>query len=116
MTPRILFIIASDPRVSARPAEAIRIAAGVGTWKKAHVEVCLWGPAVLCLSEYPDDLVDAENFEHYLPILGEWGWPVHVCQPGPLLNEIGQTPMPFEAIDADGLAALCAESNSVMRF
>ncbi len=116
MTPRILFIIESDPRVSARPAEAIRIAAGVGTWKKAHVEVCLWGPAVLCLSEYPDDLVDAENFEHYLPILGEWGWPVYASKGEPLLKEIGQSPVPMEEMDANSLAALCAQCHSVMRF
>jgi hypothetical protein len=49
MKPSALFIIRGDPRVSHRPAEAIRIAAGVGTWKKTDITVYLHGPAVLAL-------------------------------------------------------------------
>jgi len=32
--PKTLVMIETDPRTSPRPAEAIRIAAGIGAWKK----------------------------------------------------------------------------------
>ena len=64
MKRQALFIIGGDPRISARPAEAIRIAAGIGTWKKISVRIYLEGAAVLALSEFPDDLVD-ETIEPY---------------------------------------------------
>ena len=38
--PKTLVIIETDPRTSARPAEAIRIAAGIGVWKKTDVCQC----------------------------------------------------------------------------
>ena len=65
-----LFIISSDPRSSHRPAEAIRIAAGVGAWNSG-VEVYLAGPAVLMLTDKPGTLLDEENFTRYLPMLTE---------------------------------------------
>ena len=113
---KLLFIIASDPRLSARPAEAVRVAAGVGTWKKVGVTVYLRGPAVLALAEFPDDWVDADHYEHYLPLLGGLDAPVYVSQAEPLLAELGEARLPFKEIDDAALARLCAEHDSVMRF
>ena len=56
----VLLIIATDPRSSHRPAEAIRIAAGVGAWGRVEVTLYLHGPAVLALSDDTDALVDGE--------------------------------------------------------
>ena len=39
MKPRVLFIVTGDPRTSPRPAEAVRIAAGVVAWKRADIAV-----------------------------------------------------------------------------
>lgn len=114
--PRLLFIITSDPRTSARPAEAIRIAAGVGTWKKVEVSVYLRDAAVLALSEFADELVDEDNFTRYLPIVGEFGRPIYVQRAAPLLAEIGQAPLPFEEISDDALALLAAQQTAVTRF
>jgi hypothetical protein len=116
MNPCVLIIVTGDPRVSGRPAEAVRIAAGVGTWKRADITVYLRGPAVLALSEYPDDLVDEEDYTRYLPILGEWGRPVYVQRGAPLLAELGQATLPFEEIDDARLAGLAAQSHYVLRF
>jgi sulfur relay (sulfurtransferase) DsrF/TusC family protein len=116
MRHRVLFIIASDPRNNARPAEAIRVAAGVGAWKKVGVTVYLRGPAVLALAEFPDEWVDADNYENYLPLLGGLDSPVYVAQDEPLLRQLGEARLPYKEIDDAALARLCADHDSVMRF
>jgi hypothetical protein len=116
MKPSALFIVTGDPRASAKPAEAIRIAAGVGTWKKADIYVYLRGPAVLALSEYVDEFIDEDNFSRYLPIIGEFGRPIYVQRDAELLGELGEAPLDFEEIDDARLAQLAADCNYVLRF
>lgn len=116
MKPSALIIITGDPRSSAKPAEAVRIAAGVGTWKKADITVYLRGPAVLALSEYVDELIDEDNYSRYFPIVAEFGRPIYVQRGAELLGEIGESPMKFEEIDDAQLAQLAAASNYVLRF
>ena len=116
MKPSALFILTGDPRTSAKPAEAIRIAAGVGTWQKADIHVYLHGPAVLALSEYVDEFIDEDNFSRYFPIVGEFGRPIYVQRGAKLLAGISDSPLPFEEIDGSRLAALAAECNYVLRF
>src|SRR3954470_5204097 len=106
MKPSALFIITGDPRTSAKPAEAIRIAAGVGTWKKVDVTVYLRGPAVLALSEFVDEFIDEDNFSRYFPIVGEFGRPIYVQRGAPLLGDIGESPLKFEEVDDAQLAKL----------
>lgn len=116
MAPQILFLVTSDPRTSARPAEAIRIAAGIGAWKKADIVLYLHGPAVLALAEFTDELVDDDNFSRYLPILRDLGRPVYVQKGTAQLQELGESSMPMEELDAPGLAALAARATSLLRF
>lgn len=116
MPRRILFVVNGDPRTSARPAEAIRIAAGIGTWKKVEVTVVLAEAAVLALSEFPDDLVDEDNYVRYLPILAEWGRPVYVETGAPFLQDLGQTPVPYERVTVSQVAAMASASDCVLRF
>jgi hypothetical protein len=113
---KALFIVNSDPRTSPRPAEAVRIAAGVGTWRKVEVTLVLCEAAVLALSEFPDELVDEDNFTRYLPIVGEFGRPVYVETGAPLLEDLGQTPVSYERITVARLARLAADSDCVLRF
>src|SRR6185503_4571591 len=107
--PKVLIIVTGDPRSSAKPAEAIRIAAGVGTWKKADVTVYLRGPAVLALSEFVDEFIDEDNFSRYFPIVGEFGRPIYVQRGASLLGELGESPLKFEEVDDSRLAQLAAE-------
>jgi hypothetical protein len=77
--PKTLVIIETDPRTSARPAEAIRIAAGIGVWKKTDVTLLLRGPvAGYSLQEYVDELVDEDNFTRYLPLVAEFPRPIYL--------------------------------------
>ena len=116
MKPSTLFIVESDPRTTHRPAEGVRIAAGVSAWKKAEVTLYLRGPAVLALGEWVDELIEDDNFTRYLPILRDTGRPVYVEQSSPFLAELGEATMPFEAIDDSRLARLAAASSAVLRF
>lgn len=116
MKPRLLFLITSDPRTSPRPAEAVRIAAGVGAWKKAEVRLYARGAAVLALGEFAEDLQDGDNFTRYLPVLREAGLPIWVEKANPFLAELGAPALPTEEIDDGQLAAHCARSHHVLRF
>ena len=116
MPPTVLMLVTSDPRTSPRPAEAIRIAAGVGTWKKAAVKVYLHGPAVLALSEFADELVDEDNFNRYLPILRDLGHPVFVEAGSTHLADLGETPVPFQETNPAALATLLEQATSILRF
>lgn len=116
MKPRLLFIIASDPLTSHRPAEAIRIAAGIGVWKSVEVLVYLRNTAVLALSEFTDELVDDENYTRYLPMLGELGHPVYVQRGSPLLAQLSGSRLRFEEISERQLADFAAQSTSVVHF
>ena len=116
MNPSVMFVITSDPRNDPRPAEAIRIAAGVGVWKKVNVTVYLSGASALLLSEDVDGLVDQDNFTRYLPIIHEFGRPIFVQRGAPFLNQIGQSPVKYQEISEPELAALSAQKNYLIRF
>jgi len=114
--PLVLFLVTSDPRETHRPAEAIRVAAGLGTWKKADVRVYLRGPAIRALGEWVDDLVEEDNFTRYLPIVREWGHPIWVQAGAVDAADLGEATTPYEAIDDVELSRRCAEASSILRF
>jgi hypothetical protein len=116
MHPSLLFIISADPRQSGRPAEAIRIAVGVGVWGKVDIRLYFRGAAVLALGEFTDELVDEDHYTRYLPLVREWGRPVYVQRAAPLLADIGTPGVPFEPIEDADLARLAADSSHVLRF
>ena len=116
MNPSVLFIVTGDPRTSHRPAEAIRIAAGVGTWKKVDITMYLREAAVLALSEWVDEFVDEDNYTRYFPIVGEFGRPVYVQRGTPALKKLGEPTLKFEEIDDARLATLAAQSAYVVHF
>ncbi len=116
MKPKLLLLVTSDPRTSARPAEAIRIAAGIGSWKKAEVTLYLRGPAVLSAGEWVDELQEEDNFTRYLPIVADFGRPVYMQAGAPELADAGELAVKTEAINDDQLAALTAQATYVLRF
>jgi hypothetical protein len=116
MKPRALFIVTTDPRVSPRPAEAVRIAAGVGVWEKVDVTLYLRGAATRALGEFADELVDGENFTRYLPLLAETGRAVLAQRGSPAEAELGGTRIKFDEIDDAQLAIHAAQSHFVLRF
>ena len=116
MKPRVLFIVTSDPRNSPRPAEAVRIAAGVGAWPRVETTLYLRGAAALAVGEFSDDLVDGENFARYVPLVLESGRPIYVQRDASPTAELIEAGLNIEAIDDTQLAELAAASHSVVRF
>lgn len=114
--PLVLFLVSSDPRETHRPAEAIRVAAGLGAWKKADVRVYLRGPAIRALGEWVDDLKMEDDFTRYLPIIRDWGHPVWVQSGAPEIGELGEATAPYEEISDLELANRCSQATSILRF
>ncbi|NUN92470.1 MAG: DsrE family protein [Verrucomicrobiae bacterium] len=108
--PRTLVTVTEDPAVSHRPAEAVRIAAGIGGWKKTEVDLLLEGPASRLLSPWAEEFVDGENYGHYLPLLREGKRPVFFAPGAERFEEIEEATLPIEWLDAAGVAALRAQA------
>jgi hypothetical protein len=109
-------LVAEDPRVSPRPAEAVRVAAGVGAWKRAEILVYLYGPAVLVAAEYVDEWVDGDSISRYLPLLTEGGHPIYVEMANPWFKELGLPPVPLREVSRPDLAVLAASCRYVLQF
>ncbi|HEX3718216.1 MAG TPA: hypothetical protein VH595_09620 [Verrucomicrobiae bacterium] len=116
MNTTALFIIDTDPRASGRPAEAVRIAAGIAVWKKIDVALYLRAAAILILAEFTDDLVDEENYTRYLPILGEFPRPIYVQKGASTLSQLGQSVLLFQEISDAELALMAAKNSCILRF
>jgi len=112
----VLFVIESDPRRSGRPAEAVRIAAGVGAWHKIDVAVYLREAAVLVLGEHAEALMDGESYARYLPVMRELGRPIYVQQGAAALGELDRAARPFEEVSDEQLAGMAAARDSLLRF
>jgi hypothetical protein len=115
MKPRVLIIITGDPRTSPRPAEAVRIAAGLGASGRAEITVYLRGQAVRALAEPAEALVDEDNFTRYWPLLAQSSRPIYV-QPDAMLPEMGTPAVAFAEMTDAQLTQLAAEHNYVLRF
>jgi hypothetical protein len=114
--PRTLVLIETDPRTSARPAEGIRIAAGIGAWKKTDVTLLLRGTAGYSLQEYADELVDEDNFTHYLPLLAERERPIYIEDSFTDTAALDGSPWRYEMISRDRAAQLLRESDYLIRL
>lgn len=114
--PRTLVTITEDPHTSHRPAEAIRIAAGIGSWKKTDVDILLHGPATGILSPYADEWIDGENYEHYLPIIREWKRPVLITPDGLASDEVEDSETLHHRCTAAEVEALKAAATFFLPF
>ena len=115
--PKTLVMIDTDPRTSARPAEAIRIAAGIGVWKKTDVTLLLRGPvAGYSLQEYADELMDEDNFTRYLPLVAESPRPIYLEDSFTDLAALKGSPWKYEIIPVVKTAALVRANNYLIRL
>ncbi len=115
--PTTLVIIETDPRTSARPAEAIRIAAGIGVWKKTEVTLLLRGPvAGYSLQEYADELVDEDNFTRYLPLVAESPRPIYLEDSFTDLPTLEGSPWKYEVISSARTAELIRIHDYLIRL
>lgn len=111
-----LFIISTDPRTSHRPAEAVRIAAGIAPWQRVRVQVCFRGPAVLALDTGAGEWPNGETFLRYLPALALEPRTLWALEESPALAEVREPIIPFERLNGPQLAALAAGCQYVLNF
>lgn len=109
--PRTLVVVSTDPRTSARPGEGIRIAAGVGTWRKTEITLLLRGAAGYSLGEYVDELVDEDNFTRYLPIVAELGRPIYLADDFTDLAALEGSPWKYQRVTEAEIARLYSENH-----
>ena len=115
--PRTLVMVETDPRTSSRPAEAVRIAAGIGAWKKTDVTLLLRGPvAGYSLQEYADELVDEDNFTRYLPLVAESPRPIYLEDSFSDLPALETSPWKYEVISATKTAELIRANDYLIRL
>lgn len=114
--PRTLITISEDPSRSHRPAEAVRIGAGIGGWKKTEVDFLLRGAAAKILSPYADEFVDGENYEHYMPIVREWGRPILLAPDAIEDGDLKESETRYERCDASRVAALTEAASFFIPF
>jgi hypothetical protein len=114
--PKTLVVIETDPRTSARPAEGIRIAAGIGAWRKTDVTLLLRGPAGYSLQEYADELVDEDNFVRYLPIVAEAPRPIYLENSFSDVAALKGSAFTYETIAPARTAQLILEHDYLIRL
>ena len=110
----LFVVVTTDPRSSHRPAEAIRLAAGVAAWRKVPVSLYLSGPAVVAVNPDVDDFVDEESYTRYLPMLAEFGSQIFVESESHLSGEPGQTP--HRKISRSEFTHLALQAGYLLRF
>ena len=115
MVRSLLIKVASDPRKSPRPAEAVRIAAGVGAWNKVKVHLALAGPAVFCLDQFADELTNGDLFTLYLPAILNHGGRVLVDNTSPGLRTIKPS-FEFERLSPDEICKFEKQVDHTMEF
>jgi hypothetical protein len=112
----LLLAITCDPRSSHRPAEAIRLAAGVAAWRKVDVTLYFGGPAVLAVNSDPDDFVDEESYTRYLPMCIESGCSLFIESGSPFLEKLIPGELAYQKISQPDFARLAAGMNYLLRF
>lgn len=116
MNTSVLVLVTLDPRTSPKPAEAVRIAAGIGAWKRVQVILYFRGPAVLVLGEHTDALIDGAAFGRYLPLLRDLGRPIYVQAGSRSLKDIDTSEFRTAEISDPQLAGLISENQYLLRF
>ncbi|MBI1848233.1 MAG: hypothetical protein HY294_14370 [Candidatus Rokubacteria bacterium] len=102
----VLVLISSDPRVSGRAFEAMRIGVGIVAGEN-EVTFVLAGPAVHLLDADTDDLVDGDDVAKFRDSLKRLGIPFHVeASSIPAEKDWNADGNPIVTIDRERLATL----------
>jgi hypothetical protein len=115
-TKTLLVVVTSDPRSSHRPAEAIRLAAGVAAWRNVAVTLYLAGPAVGSVTGEVENFIDEESFTRYLPLFVDSGNRVLIGAESFPNGKSSDTSVPCESIDKKEFGKIAAATSCLLRF
>ena len=110
----MLVVIASDPRTSHRPAEAVRVAAGLASFGSIPLEVCFCEAAALILSQPSNSFVDGDVIRQHLALLNEHAKAIYAESGDPFLE--GQAQVDYRRVGLTELAELAKKQAQVIRF
>lgn len=110
----MLIVIASDPRASHRPAEAIRVASGLSSIGSIQIEICFCGLAALILSQNSDLFVDGEIIKKHLPLIAKSAEKIWAESGDPILE--GEEQIPYTRLGLTELSELARRHDRVVRF
>jgi hypothetical protein len=109
---KALIVADSDPRRSAKPAEALRVAAGLAAWPANEITLCLIGPAAELL-RLNEDFLGEEDVRSAWGVLGESDAAVFAEQiPAGMATAFPAA----RTLDREQFARLAAESDCLIRF
>ena len=114
--PVMLILIESDPRTSSRPAEAIRVAAGIGVWQQVKVNVVLRHVASHACTGSVAELADGRLFKQFIPMVRESGGEVYVQADDETMQTIDGDTLMKRNIKDSRLIELTAEADYLLRF
>ena len=112
---KIIFLIRSNPCESHKPAEAIRVAAGLGTGNNS-IKIILSGESVRVLSPDEEDLEDMDIIEKFLPIIKDWGIPLYVDRGSLAAIDLKRSPYEFRTVDNAEVSEIVAGGHGVFVF
>lgn len=115
MTAKLILLIRSNPDNSHRPAEAIRIAAGLGIGENP-LKIILTGESPRILSPDEEDLVDLEILEKFLPMINEWNIPIYVDKMSLNNINLNNSPYKYRVADNNETSELIAGGHYVFVF
>lgn len=109
----MLILIQSDPRKSHRPAEAVRVAAGLAALGSLSIKVCFRQSAALILSESTNVLIDGAVICRHLPTLAAHAKAIY-AEASPFL--FGNAPIPYKRITLIDLKKISQNEKHILRF
>ncbi len=112
--PRLLITIREDPRQSHRPAEAIRMAAGLRSEDRLDVDILLYGAASYLLSSGADEWMDSENHPYFFPLLYGEKKTIYLAPDIQTFSETSK--VPFQCDDLDQVQSLIQNANFLIPF
>lgn len=115
MIPKIVFLIRSNPEESHKPAEAIRIAAGLGVGKNP-LKIILTGEAPRILLSDEEDLIDVDIIEKFLPLVRDMSIPVYVDKRSVSGMPVKKSHYDFRIIEPEESSELLAGGHYVLVF
>ena len=112
---KILVVIDTDPRSSARVAEAVRTAGGVRVWQQVEISVVLCGPAAAAVGEGAGQLSEGRMFKQFLPMVRENGGSVHLMPDPETMEGIDATELVENNLKEPALAELAVLDDAQFR-
>ncbi|MBR90494.1 MAG: hypothetical protein CMO66_04375 [Verrucomicrobiales bacterium] len=114
--PRLLILIDSDPRTSPRPAEALRVAGGIGVWEQVQVSVVLRHAASWAYSADAEGLKGGRMFRQFIGMVRESGGEVYLQASEETMQVIDAETLMQSNLKDSRLAELAAGADYLMRF